>query len=146
CIAIFQGLVTARSKRLSAVGAMVLATFIGAVSMTLMGFLPGLLGAGVAFAVFAFAEMTFAPRFYDYVAGFAPKGQEATFMGLTVVPVAIGGMIGGVVSGRLIKLWLPEHGPQFTTYLWGTYAACGLACGVAMFVYHRLASRPAQPA
>lgn len=145
-IALFQGQVTGRTKSLAPLGAMVAAMFVAAASMFLMGALPGLAGACVSFGVFAFAEMIFAPRFYDYVARFAPKGQEATFMGLTVLPVALGGMLGGVVSGRLIAAYLPAEGAREPMLIWSLYAALGLVCAMLMLGYHRLASRSDQRA
>jgi POT family proton-dependent oligopeptide transporter len=143
CIALFQSQVTSRTKELAPLGAMLAAMFVGSASMLLMGALPGLAGACLSFAVFAFAEMIFAPRFYDYVARFAPKGQEATFMGLTVLPVALGGMVGGVISGRLIAEYLPAEGARDPFAIWSIYAAIGLACAMLMLVFHRLGSRPA---
>lgn len=151
-IALFQGLVTKNTKKLSPLVAMVLASFIGALSMFLMGTLGtalgggvtmGLAGACVSFAVFAFAEMIFAPRFYDYVARFAPKGQEATFMGLTVVPVALGGMIGGLVSGRLIDRYLPVEGDRDPFTIWAIYAGLGVLSALLMLGYERLARQKA---
>ena len=153
-IALFQGVVTRRTKALSPVMAMAIASGVGALSMFLMGTLGpvlgaqmgggvalGLGGACVSFAVFAFAEMIFAPRFYDYVARFAPKGQEATFMGLTVLPVALGGMIGGVVSGRLIDRYLPLEGERDPFTIWAIYAGLGVVSAIVMLVYERLVRR-----
>ena len=137
-IAVFQGVVTANTKKLSPLLAMVAASFVGALSMFLMGALPGLWGACVSFGVFAFAEMIFAPRFYDYVARFAPKGQEATFMGLTVLPVALGGLIGGFVSGPLIDRYLPLEGPREPFVIWSTYAALGIVSAMLMLAYERI--------
>jgi dipeptide/tripeptide permease len=157
-IALFQGVVTQRTKALSPVMAMAIASGVGALSMFLMGTLGpvlgaqmgggvalGLGGACVSFAVFAFAEMIFAPRFYDYVARFAPKGQEATFMGLTVLPVALGGMIGGVVSGRLIDRYLPAEGDRDPFTIWAIYAALGVVSAIVMLVYERMVRTPEAP-
>jgi len=102
----------------------------------------GLGAACISFAVFAFAEMIFAPRFYDYVARFAPKGQEATFMGLTVLPVALGGMIGGIVSGRLIDRYLPLEGDRDPFTIWAIYAGLGVVSALVMLAYERMVRRP----
>jgi dipeptide/tripeptide permease len=154
-IALFQGLVTKQTKAISPVMAMAAASGVGALSMFLMGTLGpvlgarmgggvalGLGGACVSFAVFAFAEMIFAPRFYDYVARFAPKGQEATFMGLTVLPVALGGMIGGIVSGRLIDRYLPLEGERDPFTIWSIYAGLGVVSAIVMLAYERMVRRP----
>ena len=140
-IALFQSQVTKRTTRLAPLSAMVAAMFVASASMMLMGTLPGLAGACASFGLFAFAEMIFAPRFYAYVARFAPKGQEATFMGISVLPVALGGMVGGVVSGRLIAAYLPEGGPFDPFTIWASYAGLGLFCAVLMLGYERLATR-----
>ncbi len=145
-IALFQSQVTKRTTKLAPLTAMVAAMFVASLSMLLMGTLPGLRGACASFAMFAFAEMIFAPRFYAYVARFAPKGQEATFMGLSVLPVALGGMIGGFVSGRLILRYLPEGGPYDPFTIWSSYAGLGLVCAVLMLGYERLATRGASGA
>lgn len=154
-IALFQGVVTKRTKAISPVMAMAAASGVGALSMFLMGTLGpvlgarlgggvavGLGGACISFAVFAFAEMIFAPRFYDYVARFAPKGQEATFMGLTVLPVALGGMIGGIVSGRLIDRYLPLEGERDPFTIWAIYAGLGVISALVMLAYERMVRRP----
>jgi len=39
---------------------------------------------------------------------------------------------------------LPEHGAKDPFTIWSIYAACGLACAVIMFVYHRFARREAK--
>lgn len=154
-IALFQGVVTKRTKAISPVMAMAAASGVGALSMFLMGTLGpvlgarlgggvavGLGGACISFAVFAFAEMIFAPRFYDYVARFAPKGQEATFMGLTVLPVALGGMVGGIVSGRLIDRYLPLEGDRDPFTIWAIYAGLGVISALVMLAYERMVRRP----
>jgi len=137
-IALFQGFVTRAGKRLQPVTIMVLGVLIAALSMLVMGAVPGLVGACLSGAIFAVAEMTFSPRFYEYIASFAPSGKVGMYMGLAFVPSAIGAWVGGQASGLLIERYLPQDGPRAPLAIWGTYAGLGLACAVAMLVYRRL--------
>jgi hypothetical protein len=125
---------------------MIFGVFFGAVSMLVMGAYPTLAGACISGAIFAFAEMTFSPRFFDYIASFAPdKSKAGMFMGLAFVPSALGAWIGGYVSGPLIAKYMSKEGPHDPLTLWGTYALLGLACAGAMFVYGSVTKRTEKP-
>jgi dipeptide/tripeptide permease len=100
-----------------------------------MGALPTLAGACLSGAIFACAEMTFSPRFYAYIASFAPAGKEGMYMGLAFIPAAIGAWIGGQVSGRMIQQYLPAEGARSPFTVWATYAALGLGCALLMLIY-----------
>jgi len=134
-IALFQGQVTRVMKRFSPVAVMTMGVLIGAVSMLVMGAVPTIIGACLSGAIFALAEMTFSPRFYDYIASFAPKGKAGMYMGLAFVPAAIGAWIGGQASGVLIAKYMPATGPRFPLTIWATYAGLGIVCALAMVVY-----------
>ena len=134
-IALFQGRVTRIMKRIDPVWTMAMGVAIGATSMLVMGAVPTIVGALLSGAIFALAEMTFSPRFYDYIASFAPKGKAGMYMGLAFVPAAIGAWIGGQASGFLITKYLPKEGARDPFAIWSTYAGLGLVCAVAMVVY-----------
>jgi sugar phosphate permease len=144
-IALLQGVVTAATRRLSPLGSMILGILVASLSMFVMGVLPGLGGALASGAIFALAEMTFSPRFYDYIASFAPEGKAGMYMGLAFIPPAIGAWVGGRVSGSLIARYLPVEGPKQPFTVWSTYAAIGLGCALLMVVYRAVFSRPASP-
>jgi dipeptide/tripeptide permease len=134
-IALFQGFVLRALKGVRAVTAMTIGILVASTSMLVMGAVPTLIGACLSGALFACAEMCFSPRFYDFVAGFAPKGKEGMYMGLTFVPSAIGAWLGGQASGRLIAAYLPKSGPRDPFAIWSTYAALGLVCALGLFAY-----------
>ncbi len=144
-IAIFQGLVTNAVKRLGPITAMTTGVVIGSVSMLVMGSFQSLAGACLSGAIFAFAEMTFSHRFYAHIASFAPKGKAGMYMGLAFVPFAIGAWVGGQASGFLVAKYLPKVGPRDPFAIWSIYAALGLVCAFAMFVYG-LATRASEKA
>jgi MFS family permease len=114
--------------------------------MLVMGTVPGLVGACLSGAIFAFAEMTFSPRFYDYIASFAPEGKSGMYMGLAFVPFAIGSWTGGMLSGPMIARYLPKDGPRAPFTVWATYSACGVGCALLMLIYRRVFAERARPA
>jgi proton-dependent oligopeptide transporter, POT family len=134
-IATFQGRVTLLTKRFDPVWTMAFGVVIGATSMLVMGAIPTIVGAVLSGAIFALAEMTFSPRFYDHIASFAPKGKAGMYMGLAFVPAAIGAWIGGQASGFLITKYLPKEGARDPLAIWSIYAALGVTCALAMVVY-----------
>lgn len=140
-IAIGQGIVTRAMKRFQPVTTMILGVLIASTSMAVMGLAPSIAGACLAGAIFALAEMTFSPRFYDFIASFAPKGKAGMYMGMAFVPGAIGAWIGGAVSGPLIKQYLPKEGPRNPLLIWSIYASLGLACAACMLVYRQVTMR-----
>lgn len=132
-IALLQVLVARFTKKLRPLPAMAFGIFVGAVSMGLMGAIPTLWGACGSFFVFAIAEMIYSPRYYEYVSSFAPKGREGLYMGLALVPSGLGGLVGGVLSGRLIAAYLPKGGAVLRPgVVWGTYAAIGVVCALLL--------------
>jgi POT family proton-dependent oligopeptide transporter len=141
-IALGQGVVTQFMKRFQPVTTMIVGVVIGSLSMLTMGLVPSIAGACLSGAIFAVAEMTFSPRFYDFIGSFAPKGKAGMYMGLAFVPSAIGAWIGGQVSGPLIMRYLPKTGPREPLMIWSIYAGLGLACAGCMLVYRHLTARP----
>jgi dipeptide/tripeptide permease len=144
-IALLQVPMARVTRRLDPVWAIALGILLGSVSMVTMGLFPTLYGAAGSFFLFALAEMTLSPHYYSYVASFAPEGKEGLFMGLALIPFGMGGLVGGVLAGRLLARYMPKTGPTSPLSLWGTYAAIGLACAVSIAVYRVLAGRR-QPA
>jgi len=140
-IAILQVPVARFTKKLDPLSAMAIGIGIGGVSMVTMGLYPGLVGAASSFFVFAVAEMVFSPRYYDYVASFAPKGQEGMYMGLSLAPFGVGGLVGGILSGRLIEAYLPKGGTLQPLKVWGTYAAIGAVCASTLVAYRWFVAR-----
>jgi proton-dependent oligopeptide transporter, POT family len=145
-IAIAGGLITRTSakllKRFAPIWTNVVGVLLGSLSMLAMGAFPSLAGACLSAAIFAVAEMTFTPKFYDQLGSLAPKGKAGMYMGLAFVPSAIGAWIGGQVSGPLIKAYLPEHGPRNPFVIWSIYAGFGVLCAMAMAIFAKLTTRP----
>lgn len=149
-IAIAGGAITVTSakllKRFPPIWTNVAGCLIASLSMFAMGAVPGYFGACLSAAIFAVAEMTFTPKFYDQLGNMAPKGKAGLYMGLAFVPSMIGAQIGGRVSGPLIKLYLPEVGERNPFIIWSIYASFGVACAVALAIFGKLSAKMPRPA
>lgn len=145
-IATLQLLAARLTRRLEPLVAMVSGICLGALSMLVMGAFPTIAGACAAYFVFACAEMVYSPRFYEYVGAFAPPGQEGLYMGIAYVPQGIGGLVGGVLAGRLIARHLPEGGAHAPFAIWSTYAALGVGCALLLLVFRSITRRQARAA
>lgn len=144
-IALLQVGVARVTARLPALPGMALGVLVGAGSMLAMGAWPTLTGACASFFVFALAEMLMSPRYYEYISSFAPSGREGLYMGLAIVPVGIGGLVGGVLSGSLVERYLPKDGAHEPLRVWGTYAVIGLVCSLLLFAFAAWARARARP-
>lgn len=71
-------------------------------------------------------EALWSPRLYEYVAVMAPKGREASYMGLTQLPMFAAKPLVGLMSGSLLAVYCPEEGAHDVTMLWGIIFATTL--------------------
>jgi MFS family permease len=77
--------------------------------------------------VFSVGEAFYSPRVYEYAAGIAPKGQEASYASLAYLPFLVGKILVGT-GGWLLAAFVPEHGPRHPARMWLIFA---LAASVA---------------
>lgn len=117
---------------------MALGMAISTVAMLMLGFLPTLWGTCISIAVFALGEMTFAPRFLDYVARLAPKGKVGLYLGYAYMRSFIANILGGPLSGILVARYVPETGTRAPYKMWLVFAGIGAIALVALFVYNRI--------
>lgn len=124
-------------QRIKPLATMALGMAISVVAMVLLGLLPTLWGACISIAVFAIGEMTFAPRFLDYVSSLAPKGKVGLYLGYAYVRSFIATMIGGPLSGVLVERYCPETGPRAPYKMWFVFAGIGMFALIVLFIYNR---------
>ncbi len=100
-------------------------------------------------------EVVWSPKLYEYTAAIAPKGQEGTYLGLSLIPWFLAKTLVSAFSGHLLERWSPEtvvingvstplqqamvahqldywHRPEAMWLLLGAYALAG--CIVAAFL------------
>ncbi|MCX6866621.1 MAG: MFS transporter [Verrucomicrobia bacterium] len=71
------------------------------------------------FAVFlSIGEALWSPRLYEYSAAIAPRGQEASYMALSLLPYFIAKLFVGGSSGPLLSHFCPAEGPRNSGMIW----------------------------
>lgn len=95
------------------------------------------IGIGLIIAtifVFSIGEQTQAPRFYEYLADLAPKGQAALFQGFAFLPIAIAWLIGGTFGGWLYQTFATKANKPEIVFL--VIGLVGVVAAVLMFIYN----------
>jgi dipeptide/tripeptide permease len=136
-IIIFQLPVAKVVLKLRSTTTMAMGMGISAAAMVMMGLLPTLWGACLSIMLFALGEMTFAPRFLDYVSSLAPKGKVGLYLGFAYVRAFIANMIGGPLGGFLLARYVPDTGEREPWKMFFVFAAIGFAALVSLFFYNR---------
>lgn len=131
--------VAALTKKLSPIAAMTLGFAIASAAWLLVGAVVSIPLTVAAISLFAVGEAMQAPRFYEYVADLAPPAQVGTFMGFAFLPVAIGSLIAGRLSGWLVEHYLKGH-PN-PGGMWFVCAGVGFASTALMLLHDRFYRR-----
>lgn len=85
--------------------------------------------------LFSIGEQTQAPRFYEYLADLAPKGQAALFQGFAFLPVAIAWTLGGTFGGWVYHTFgRKEVGKPEIVFL--IIGLVGVVAAIMMFAYN----------
>ena len=87
--------------------------------------------------VLSVGEAIWSPRLYEYAAAIAPKGQEASYMALSVLPYFFAKFGAGSLSGWLLARYCPEVGPRDAATLWAWVGAMALVTPVGAFVFRK---------
>lgn len=89
-----------------------------------------------ALVVFAIGEMTQAPRYYEYIANLAPKGQIGLFQGYAFLPIAMGWVFGGTFGGYIYRTFAKEL--ALPDLIWLILAGIGTLAAISMWIYNKL--------
>ena len=131
----FTVAINAVTRKIPSFQAVILGTLITALGWLAMPFWHSKWAAVVALAIVATGEIIQSPRYYEYISRLAPPGQQGTYMGFAFLPIGIGSLIGGWLSGRLLKHFGEElHRPNT---IWWIVAGIGVATALLLFVYDR---------
>jgi hypothetical protein len=140
-IILFQMPVAWAVRKMKPLSAMALGMAVSTFAMVLLGLIPTLWGACLSIATFALGEMTFAPRFFDYVSEMAPRGKVGLYLGYSYLRSFFANLIGGPLSGFLLARYIPETGSRAPYKMWFTFAAIGVAALIALFFYSRFVGK-----
>ncbi len=149
-IIVLQVIVNRMTKKMPPVTAIVVSFGIASLSWLVIAVHPSLWTIIAAMIVWSIGEMTQAPRYYEYIADHAPKGQEALFQGYAFLPIAIAWFVGGTFGGWLYSTFtnsiLIISGESVRaigepTGIWLTLAGIGAVATVMMVIYNALITR-----
>lgn len=82
-------------------------------------------------------EALWSPRLYEYAAAIAPKGQEASYMALSVLPYFFAKFGAGSLSGWLLMTYCPAEGPRNTAGMWILIGCMALITPVGTFLFRK---------
>jgi len=131
--------VTALMKKVRPIMAMTLGFAVASGSWLIIASTVSIPLTVAAIACYAVGEAMQAPRFYEYVADLAPPDQVGTFMGFAFLPVAIGALVAGPLSGWLVQTYLKEGGNPGG--MWVVCAVIGFVSTALMLVHDRFFHR-----
>jgi len=117
-ILVFVPIVTAFTRKLSAYRVIVIGSFITAASPFIFA-----LGSSTAIQVSAIVVLTigealWSPRSYEYNVSIAPKGREATYVSLAVLPYFLAKFFVAMTAGKLLTAYCPPTGERHSGMLW----------------------------
>jgi len=84
--------------------------------------------------IFSIGEAMWSARFLEYAAELAPEGRISQYMGLANIPWLLAKTITGLYAGKLLHVYVPEHGAQHTGTLWFIYGLTGLASPIGLLL------------
>jgi hypothetical protein len=88
-------------------------------------------------AVYSVGESFYSPRLYEYPAAIAPKGQEGSYLALSMLPYFVAKFFVGSMSGFLLASYCPVEGPRNPQMIWLIVGAMALIAPVGLVVCRR---------
>ena len=64
--------------------------------------------ACICLVILTIGEVAWSPKLYEYTAAIAPKGQEGTYLGLSLLPWFIAKTLASAFSGHMLEYWSPQ--------------------------------------
>ncbi|MGB9773548.1 MAG: MFS transporter [Bacteroidota bacterium] len=143
-IIFLQVIVNRLSRRFPPVAAIVTGFATSTLCWVVIAIHPSIWNIIAGIFVWAIGEMIQAPRYYEYIADNAPKGQEALFQGYAFLPIAIAWFIGGTFGGWLYSalakpLLIANNDTgviRHPTELWLVLAGIGAIATTLMYFYN----------
>lgn len=80
-------------------------------------------------------EAFYSPRLYEYAAVIAPKGQEASYMALSYLPMFLAKLVAAPLSGWLLMEFCPEKGIRHSQTMWLIIALMTAIAPIGLIVF-----------
>ncbi|OGS51745.1 MAG: hypothetical protein A3J79_08115 [Elusimicrobia bacterium RIFOXYB2_FULL_62_6] len=87
--------------------------------------------------IYSVGESFYSPRLYEYPAAIAPKGQEGSYMALSMLPYFFAKFFVGAMSGFLLARYCPVEGPRNSQMIWLIVAAMAMLTPVGLLLARR---------
>lgn len=127
--------INALTRRIPAFRAIILGTLVTGLGWVVLAVRPSVVTAVLALAGVALGEIIQSPRYYEYISRLAPPGKQGSYMGFAFLPIGIGSLIGGWLSGRLLHYFGEvRHQPEM---IWWVTTGIGVLTALLLWVYDR---------
>jgi len=100
-IVLFQIIISSQVTKMKPVNAMITGFLISAIGLGLMFFFHNPIYIVISILIFSLGEMTGSPTITAYIGMLADKDKKALYMGMSFLPVAVGNILGGYISGSV---------------------------------------------
>jgi dipeptide/tripeptide permease len=87
--------------------------------------------------IYSVGESFYSPRLYEYPAAIAPKGQEGSYMALSMLPYFFAKFFVGAMSGFLLARFCPAEGPRNSQMIWLIVAGMAMLTPVGLLLARR---------
>jgi len=87
--------------------------------------------------LYSLGEALWSPRLYEYAAACAPKGQEASYMALSMLPMFAAKFLVGGSSGWLLAKFCPAEGPRHSAVMWLVVGCVALVTPAGTFLFRK---------
>jgi len=90
------------------------------------------------FTIFlSLGEALWSPRLYEYSAAIAPRGQEASYMALSLLPFFGAKLLVGGISGPLLARFCPEVGERHSGMMWLIIGGIAMITPIGALLFRR---------
>jgi dipeptide/tripeptide permease len=95
--------------------------------------------AGIVLCVLVYSvgECFYSPRLYEYPAAIAPKGQEGSYLALSMLPYFFAKFFAGGLSGYLLAAYCPAEGPRNSQMIWVIVGGMALLTPLGLLLARR---------
>jgi MFS family permease len=102
-IIILQIFISTLVMRIKPLNSMIIGILVCSIGMALTLFSQNVLFTIVAILIFGLGEMACSPKITEYIGLIAPKNKKALYMGYSFIPVFIGNVFAGFISGNVYQ-------------------------------------------
>ena len=87
--------------------------------------------------MYSIGESFYSPRLYEYPAAIAPKGQEGSYLALSMLPYFVAKFFVGSISGFLLARYCPAEGPRHSQQIWLIVGLMALITPIGLLLARR---------